>query len=248
MTLSVAECTAYIAQYSKVFADATRDNLGARVEHCPEWSVADLVWHLTEVHWFWGKVAEERLAEPPDESLRPPRAEDPELVAAFESGAHHMIDVLDSADQSASGWTWFPGQQDVAFITRHQVQEAAVHAWDAVHAAGGSLAIHPRAAADSVDEFLTTSLADEEDAQRETFPTLDGSFVLIATDTGDSWTVHDGGVPGSRAMTRGAEQGVPVLSASASDLILWLYRRVELDPGEVSPDLLDRFHGGTGTD
>ncbi len=51
--------------HSAGFADATRDHLDARVEHCPGWSVADLVWHLTEVHWFWGTIVEERLDAPP---------------------------------------------------------------------------------------------------------------------------------------------------------------------------------------
>ena len=28
----------------------------APVPTCPEWSAADLAWHLTEVHGFWARV------------------------------------------------------------------------------------------------------------------------------------------------------------------------------------------------
>lgn len=247
MSLTTVECTSHIAHYSRTFADAARDNLDARVEHCPEWSVADLVWHLTEVHWFWSSIAEGTLAEPPDETLRPERPADDRLVSTFEAGARHLVDVLDAADQSAACWTWFPGQQNVAFITRHQVQEAAVHTWDAVNAAGGSLDIDPVAATDSVDEFLTTSLADEEDAREPGMVPLDGTFGFRATDTGDAWTVTDGAVPGSMTMTRGLDGDLRALTAPAADLLLWLYRRTDLD-SDVPADVLSRFRGLTSTD
>ena len=247
MSLSVDDCTRHLAHYSRVFADAARGNLDGRVEHCPDWSVADLVWHLTEVHWFWGTIAEGTLSEPPDESLRPARPSDAGLVSRFEEGAGHLVRVLGAADQSASCWTWFPGQQEVAFITRHQVQEAIVHTWDAVHAAGGTLEIDPVAADDCVDEFLTTSLAEDDDAREQELTPLDGTFVLRATDTGTAWTISDGTVPGSAVMSRGGRDGVPSLEAPAADLLLWLYRRTDLD-GDVRADLLDRFRALSSTD
>ena len=65
--------------------------------------------------------------------------------------------MLRTADGTVPVWTWAP-QQDIAFIRRHQVQEAAVHHWDAVRAAGGQLAIEAPVAADSIEEFLTFSV------------------------------------------------------------------------------------------
>ena len=247
MTLTTEQCLDAITRYSRDFATAARDNLSARVEHCPEWSVADLVRHLTEVHWFWGTIADGTLSEPPDEAARPAHVDDDELVAAFEAGAARLVEVLAAADQTAPCWTWFPGRQDVGFITRHQVQEAAVHAWDAAHAAGRPLDIDPPVAVDSVDEFLTTSLADDSDAAEADLVPLDGTFVLRARDTGDAWTVGDGAVPGAMVMTRGGTEGAPVLAAPAADLLLWLYGRTELD-GEVPVGLLARFRGLSSTD
>ena len=247
MTLSVAEATAHIAHYSRVLADAARGNLDARVEHCPEWSVADLVHHVTDVHWFWATIAEHRLAQPADASDRPGRAPDDRLVDVFQQGAAKLVRVLADADQTAACWTWAPGQQNVGFITRHQVQEAAVHAFDAVNAAGGTLVIEPGAAADAVDEFLTVSLAEETDVAEHDLTPLDGTLVLRASDTGDAWTVTDGPVPGAAAMTRGATDGAPEVEATASDLLLWLYRRTSVGT-DAPEDLLTRFRGLSSTD
>ncbi len=248
MTLSTADCIAAIERHSVGFADAARRDLDAPVEHCPGWDVADLVRHLTDVHWFWATIAEERPSAPPADSRRPARAPRDRLVDAFEEGARRLVEVLRTADQGASCWTWAPQQQNVAFITRHQVQEAAVHHWDAAHAAGAPWATRPGWAADAVDEFLTVSLTDEEDARRTPLPPLRGRFALRTTDTGQGWTVLDGAVPGSVTSRPGAEPGAPVIAAPAADLMLWLYRRVDVDLGDVPADLVARFRADSSTD
>jgi uncharacterized protein (TIGR03083 family) len=248
MSLSTDERIAAITHHSAGFAEAARGNLDARVEHCPDWSVADLVRHLTEVHWFWRTIVEERLESPPDESRRPPHASDDELVDTFVLGAGRIAQVLANADQSAHCWTWAGWQQDVAFVTRHQVQEAAVHHWDAAHAAGTSVAIDPAVAADSVDEFLHFSVASDDDPDEPTTPPLDGTLGFRATDTGDTWTLTDGARPGTAAVSTGAAPDVPTLEATASDLLLWLYGRVELDTSGVPDDLVGRFRGICFTD
>lgn len=246
-SLSTDDCIAAITTHSAGFAEAARHHLDARVEHCPEWSVADLVWHLTEVHWFWATIAEERPDSPPEESRRPERAPDDQLVDAFVGGAQRLADVLRDADQSASCWTWAGWRQDVAFITRHQVQEAAVHHWDAVHATGAALDVEPAVAADSVDEFLHFSVASDDDPDDPTTPPLDGTLAFRASDTGDSWTLTDG-KPGTAAVSAPAADGVAVLEAPASDLLLWLYARKTLDTAAVPDELLARFRGLCFTD
>ncbi|NUR09472.1 MAG: maleylpyruvate isomerase family mycothiol-dependent enzyme [Nocardioidaceae bacterium] len=248
MTLSTFDYIAAITEHSAGFADATRDNLTARVEHCPDWSVADLVRHLTEVHWFWGTIVEELLDEPPEEGRRPAHAEEDGLVDAFVAGAQRLVQVLREADQSAHAWTWASWQQDVAFVTRHQVQEAAVHHWDAVNAAGGSLDIAPDVAADSIDEFLHFSVASEDDPDDPPETALDGTLAFRATDTDDAWTLVDGDRPGTARVLRGVGDDAPVLSGTASDLLLWLYQRKDLDAGAVPDDLVKRFRAICFTD
>jgi uncharacterized protein (TIGR03083 family) len=260
MGLSTFDQISAITRHSAGFADAARGNLDASVEHCPGWSVADLVHHLTEVHWFWGTIVAELLDAPPEQSTRPPRVRDDDLVPTFVTGAARLVEVLREADQSAACWTWARWQQDVAFVTRHQVQEAAVHHWDAEHAAGRRLGIEEEVAADAVDEFLHFSVASEDDPDEPVKPPLAGTLALHAVTAagalaaadalhvGRAWTLEDGSRPGTVRVVTGLRPGVPVLEASASDLLLWLYARVELDTGDVPADLIGRFRGMGSTD
>lgn len=244
MSLSTDACVTAIADHSRGFADAVRDNLDARVTHCPDWDVADLVWHLTEVHWFWRTIAGERLAEPPDESRRPQRPERDDLVPAFERGAAELVEVLRDADQEAPAWTWYPDRRDVGFITRHQVQEAAVHHWDAADAAGASWTVRPEVAADAVEEFLTCSLADGDDVKR-LGRSLSGPLVLTATDTGTSWTVSQAD-PEAALLWAPRMDGPATVAGTASDLLLWIYGRVDLPTDQ--PDRIAEFRGLSSTD
>ncbi|SDR86848.1 maleylpyruvate isomerase family mycothiol-dependent enzyme [Actinopolymorpha singaporensis] len=244
MTLSTDACLAAIAEHSTGFAAAVRDNLDARVEHCPEWDVADLVAHLTEVHWFWRTIAAERLTAPPEESRRPARADRSELVATFERGAAELVDVLGRADQDAPVWTWFPGRQDIGFITRHQVQEAAVHHWDAANAAGTTWTVRPEVAADAVEEFLSCSLADADDVARLD-RSLSGPLVLTATDIDRSWTVSQTDPAAALTWTPGAHGAVTV-SGAVADLLLWIYGRATLPTG--LPDRVAEFRALSSTD
>ncbi len=249
MALSTFDCIAAITQHSAGFAQATRGDLDAPVEHCAGWSVADLVYHLTDVHWFWATIVEELLDAPPEESRRPPRVADADLVDAFTSGALHLVEVLRDADQSAACWTWAGWQQDVAFVTRHQVQEVAVHRWDAVRAAGGGLRFDPEEAADGVDEFLHFSVASDDDLYTPVTPPLLGTLAVRATDVDQAWTLTDGARPGTARVSAGVQAaGVPVLEAGAGELLLWLYGRLDLDTSAVPADLLGRFRGICFTD
>ncbi|HEY2550195.1 MAG TPA: maleylpyruvate isomerase family mycothiol-dependent enzyme [Streptosporangiaceae bacterium] len=247
MSLSTADCLSAITSHSAGLAAAAEGDLDAAVRHCPGWSVADLVAHVSDVHWFWATIAAGRLAAPPDESSRPARAPRKLLIATLRDGADHLASVLRAADQRDRVWTWAPAQQDVAFITRHQVQEAAVHHWDAVDAAGGALAIEAPVAADSVEEFLTFSVSSDADPAEPARPALAGSFALRCTDADAAWTVRDGGQAGTIRLERGAGDSLLAVTGTASDLLLWLYGRVSLDSA-VPPALLQRFRALTISD
>lgn len=245
MTLSLDRSLEAITHHSHALAAAARGNLDARVEHCPDWSVADLVWHVTEVHWFWRTVAEELPDAAPDQARQPERRPDEQLVDTFLAGAEALVETLGQADQDATCWTWFPLQQDVRFITRHQVQEAAVHHWDAVNAAGLSLTIEQDLAADCVEEFLTTSLADDDDAASVDHA-LEGALALHATDTGQTWTVTQAGPDAALLWTTAPVAGAATVTGTASDLVLWLYGRADLPVQDT--DLVARFRRLSSTD
>jgi uncharacterized protein (TIGR03083 family) len=247
MGLSTHRCLEAISTHSRGLADAARGNLDAEVEHCPGWTVADLVWHVTEVHWFWRTIAGGRLDAPPAESLRPQREPDDKLVGAFLAGAAELVDTLREADQSARVWTW-SAQKDVAFITRHQVQEAAVHHWDAAFARSEDLRIEPDVAVDSIEEFLTFSMASEQDPAEAGTDRLGQDLVLASTDGHGAWSIRDAEPEAALTWVRGAEEGAATVSGTASDLLLWLYDRTELPVEADDPKLVSRFRGLCFTD
>lgn len=267
--LTTQQCLAAIERHSAELADAARGNLDARVEHCPDWSVADLVWHVTGVQWFWARIAEDLPLERPqhlmEEENRPARPDSgDDLLALFRATTSDLVRVLGGADQSAACWTWAP-QQDVAFITRHQVQEAMVHAWDAANAAGRNLDLDAAAATDAVEEFLTVSVSSAEDPADPPRPPLEGAIWICACAGAEgpspTWLVIDGPVPGTVAWQRVADgtepadlvPGVP-LAGGHSDpvaVLLWLYGRVAdpFDGGLTGdPGVLTRFRALTYTD
>jgi uncharacterized protein (TIGR03083 family) len=241
MSTPAFDYTQAIAEHSAGFAEAAEHNLAAEVEHCPGWAVADLVRHLTDVHWFWATIAAERLDAPPDEARRPAPAPPDRLIAAFQEGAGRLVTVLRGANGQDTVWTWAPAQRNIAFIARHQVQETAVHHWDAAHAAGQQLVMAAPVAVDSIEEFLTFSVSSEADPAEPPRPPLTGTFVLRCTDARASWIVGDGRVPGTVRYARGTQPGLPAISGSASDLLLWLYGRVSLDISQLPAGLPERF-------
>ena len=236
MTLDLATYTDAITDHSARIAAAANSHLDSAIEHCPGWTMADLVQHLTEVQWFWAAVVEERLLERPSVG-RPTEIERSRLVDRFSQGAEHLARVLGESDQSTRVYTWAPQQQNVAFVTRHQVQEVVVHHWDAAHAAATPFTLDPAVAADSIEEFLTFSVSNDDDPIDPPGVMLGGSLGLQCTDVDRSWTVRDGETPSTVRFVDGIEPGTPTLAGSSSDVLLWLYSRVELASDERSAEL-----------
>ena len=242
--LSTERAIEAIRLHGLALADAAEGNFDAVVSCCPGWNVADLIWHVREVHYFWGSMVD-GLLDDPDKVPEIPRPPDNvQLLADYRAGVVWMADILGRADQSAPIWTW-SHQKDVAFVTRHQVQEAAVHRWDAEMAAGGHIEIEPDVAADSVDEFLEHSTPGR---YQEAVP-LPGTVHLHATDTDGEWTIKESD-DRKLSVTRGHEPADVALSATASDLLLTLYRRTGIDQADIDGDelTLSRFLARTNLD
>lgn len=239
---------AAIEDQSQGFAAAAAGNLAATVTGCPGWTVADLTRHLTEVQWFWSTIVAERLHQPPDESRRPPPAGDDSLIRQFLEGSNHLVEVLSAANPEETVWTWAPAQQNVAFVIRHQVQEAAIHRWDADQARGGTFAIPTPLAADSIEEFLTFSVSSTADPADPVGQPLQGSLSLECTEIKRSWTICDGSSAGTLSFDCDVEPAATKISATASELLLWLYGRISLPSTPDSPELMERFRALCFTD
>jgi uncharacterized protein (TIGR03083 family) len=184
------------------------------VPPCPAWTLRDLVVHLGAVQRFWAANIAAADASAPDESAGDPdaadypRPADSDLAAWMTKSTDALVAAIEAADADAPCWTWWGAPATAGAVARHQVQEAAVHRWDAEAAAGTTRPIAPDAAADAVDEFLAISLGDAIDE-------LQGSVTLTASDAGTTWTVGRAGGP-----------AVDVVG-TASDLLLALYGRID---------------------
>ena len=139
------------ARFRAVLAECDPD---ARVPGCPDWSAADLLWHLTEVQQFWSRIIRDRPAAPGEDWTEPERpASYDALLAAFDEHSAALVAALEAADPAEGAWSW-SDEQTVGFTLRRQAHEALIHRLDAEQAAGRATVLDPELAADGVDEAL----------------------------------------------------------------------------------------------
>lgn len=250
MPLTKQQCTSAIANHSRSLADDAAGHLDQEVEFCPGWTVRDLVHHITQVQWFWGHVVEDRLTSRPTQLQDPPGAPDDQAIAVFRAGAEHLVGVLSQTDPATRVWTWAPAQQDVGFVVRHQVQEIVVHHWDAAHAVGRSVEIDPEVGADCVDEMLEFSVLNAHNVDDDPLPpALAGTFAIRCTDSDHAWVVTDGEQPGTSRASRTTAadveaQGMPAVTGTGGQLILWLYARHGDPSGDAGTSAVEGAHPG----
>jgi uncharacterized protein (TIGR03083 family) len=131
-----------------------------------------------------------------------------------------LLDTLRATPADQPAWVWWRDNRTAGAIARHQVQEAAVHRWDAQSAVGTAQPLDPTVADDGVDEFLWIARQLRDPAP----------IAFVATDSGREFAASD--LP-----------AVVTVSASASDLVLLLYGRIPADALGVDGDraALDAF-------
>jgi uncharacterized protein (TIGR03083 family) len=234
-TLTFSEMLQLIEDRSAVLrAAAAEVDLDSLVPGCPDWSVRDLVAHLGEVQRTWAYiVAAGPSDEPPGEDQVLAAEPGGDLLAWSAASTGELVRALAAAGPDQGCWTWWAAASSApataGAVARHQVQEAAVHAFDAQESAGHAEPLPAAVAADGVDEFVTVSLA-----SLGPWPYEPGQVALDAAGEG-TWIV-DLGVEGASRHEPAAGPAKPGawLRGSASDLILALYGRTT--PGEVEID------------
>ena len=222
MTLERGDILGFIeSESAAAAATISPAALDGRVPSCPDWSLTQLIWHLGRVQRFWSSTVYAGDADPefPPESPGPSDAD--ELNAWLRASTRVLLDALHDVAWDTPAWTWWKEDRTVGAIARHQVQEAAVHRWDAQLAAEGRADPLPtKIADDGVDEFLWIARQ-----MRGPEP-----IAFTATDTRSTFEA-------------GAGEPVVAVSAPASDLVLLLYGRVSPDAVAVDGDrtALDAF-------
>lgn len=246
------------ARFRAVLADCDPD---ARVPGCPDWSAADLLWHLATVQRWWAEVLGARPARP--EEVEPPRPETYDaLLAAYDEWSRALVDALEGADPREEAWNW-SDDHTVGFILRRQAHEALIHRVDAEQAAGVPSELDAVLATDGVHEVLdvmygacppwgTWTPGDDSLVRVDTTDTREQFWLRFGVFSGtspDSGTSYDGEedfhvVPAPE----GDVEPDVVVDGPAAALDLWLWHRGDDAAVSVAGDeaTLARFRAVVG--
>jgi uncharacterized protein (TIGR03083 family) len=214
---------------SAAFIDACAvAGLTMPVPSCPGWNVADLIWHLTEVHDFWRTIVAERLTSW-ESYEQPPRPIDQGIADMYRRGRVALLKTLGETDPATPMWTW-SSDKTAGFVIRRMAQETAVHLWDATDAAGKVNPIEPTLASDGIDEFLAHFLSDVVEGAEP----IGGSVHLHCGDVAGEWTVRES--DSGFVVVREHSKGDCAIRGSASAILLALWRRQPLSTCDVVGD------------
>jgi uncharacterized protein (TIGR03083 family) len=211
----------------------------APVPSCPDWTVADLVAHVTGVlHWVRETVARgvTTAPEPRDQTIT--RIEWDAALDGLRRELLGTIETLEALDADFPAWNWAPQAKQAGFWHRRMAHEISVHRWDAETAAGRGTPIETKLAADGISEVLDTWLP----AGRRKGPTdLHGVVHLVAGDAGHEWFVRLRGsgvalLDTFTLLDTDDHHARAQATATASDLVLALMGRQRTDRLVITGD------------
>lgn len=241
--LDAPSYVAHLRRESTRFRDVLALTPGdARVPSCPDWDAEDLLWHLSEVQWFWGHVVGSRPEGPPEQHPARPGSRE-ELLTFYDEVSGRLGDLLEAASPDDPAWSW-ADEQTVGFTQRRQAHEALIHRLDAELAAGSVTPLPADLAADGVAEVVDIMHGGEPPAWG-TF-TADGHRVALElTDTGHRIVVLTGRFVGTdpesetaydvpHLVRAGDDTADVTVSGTAAALDAWLWRRADRAALEVS--------------
>lgn len=233
----------------------------ARVPSCPDWSAADLLWHLATVQRWWTEVLVARPTRP--EEVEPPRPESyAELLDAFDRWSSELAEALEAADPAEEAWNW-SADHTVGFILRRQAHEALIHRVDAELTAGAVSELDAMLASDGVLEVLDVMYGGCP--PWGTWTPGEGLVRVDATDTGEEFWVRFGifaGTDPDSGTSYADEEDFHVVPAPEGDvepdvvvdgpaaaLDLWLWHRAGEEEISVVGDeaVLARFRAIVAT-
>jgi uncharacterized protein (TIGR03083 family) len=211
----------------------------SRCPTCPDWTASDLLWHLTNVHFFWAGILSQRVIDEADlpaiERAKPDRpAAGGDMLTLREQATAALLDELAERDDAEPCWSWWPPDQTVGFTRRMQTYEATMHRVDAELTAG--LPVGPIAddvAAGAVDHAADVMWGWMPDGATYR---PHGVVEFVATDAGARWLVEVGSwtaptqeagqaVDAPRAVRAAAGEATAVVSGPVEDLALWAWTR-----------------------
>lgn len=233
----------------------------AAVPTCPDWTAADLAWHLTDVHLFWAGILGDNARTPDDveavDNAKPARPDTLAGILDLRADATDALTTqLAALDDAEPRWTWWDADQTVGFTRRMQVCEATMHRVDAELTSGGQ--------AGPIDADVATLCVEHcLDVMWGWIPAWGTSEPLAvaafeATDTGQGWLVEIGHWTGTGpesgdafdwpyARRAGDVAGDPTATVrgSLTDLALWSWVRggdVEVSGSADAVAAIEKLH------
>lgn len=210
----------------------------APVPTCPEWVTRDLMQHQGGIHrWATSFVAEART-EPRSEGLEVVAGGwpgDEELADWFEAGYLALVSALEAAPPDLQCWTFLTAPSPLAFWSRRQAHETAIHRVDAELTAGRTAdhlsSVTPEFAADGVDELLTGFWPRRSATARAETPVTLG---IRCNDQDGAWVVTMG--PDGVHTSVGAGEATCSVRGAAGDLYFTLWNRGGNEPLQIEGD------------
>ncbi|SES36147.1 TIGR03083 family protein [Pedococcus cremeus] len=237
-------------------AVASAPSLEVPVPTCTEWTLSDLVQHLGQGRRRWAAVvaagpstvdpatrATQRIGTSEETASVKAAPRDREALDTWlAESTQELLDALREAGPDRSCWTWWgtsQSPQTCGAVARHQLQEVAVHTYDAQLAVGTAQPLPDDVALDGVEEFLSTCVA-----TTAAWP-HDPAVVDYHATEGRSWRLWlsaDGAraarlpAPTSTGSTAAGEDHAPVRYApyasargTAAELVMAFYGRTPVE-------------------
>lgn len=199
---------------------AVDSDLGLRIPGCPDWTLKDLLDHVSgAARWMTKCVSEGVEAQ---KRVLPPAPDGrDELVGWFNESIDELLTVLSGTPPDVLVWTPIRGNLGSVWWRRQAALELAIHRTDAEQALGGDPGhIDALLALDGIDEYAQEFLPLMLHAVSEPPPVT--AVLLSPDDIDDSRTLSliPAGVD--------ADPGEPKveITASAYELLLWMWNRL----------------------
>jgi uncharacterized protein (TIGR03083 family) len=235
-TLGFSDLLRLIDERSTAFRSAVSSapGLDAQVPTCPEWTLHDLAGHIGGGRRVWAAT----VAAGPDATAKavnngPAAPKDREALDAWlAESTRQLLDALKEAGPDRGSWVgWRDSQSPAtcAAVARRQLQELAIHTYDAQVTVGDPRPLPDEVALDGVDEFLHTCVS-----TTSAWPHEPATLHYHVTE-GRSWSVRFD-ADGARI---GPVDGTADVSGTgpAGDLLLWFYGRIEPDTLKLEGDV-----------
>lgn len=204
--------------------EVAEGNLAAKVPTCPEWTMADLIYHVGMVYLH--KVAAIQLNAQP--SWPPDDLPDEPVLARLRRAYGELTAEFAARDPASPAYTMYKPDQTVGFWIRRMAQETVIHRIDAELAAGvPSRPVPDDLALDGIDELLLIFLTYGSQTWHEYFAGAlsKGDGTLGVTAGPRRWLVRwdaAGVTAGVSDQPARAE-----VSGAPEPMLRWLWRRAE---------------------